>query len=550
MFSLSDLEPIINSIADPIFVKDRQHRWVLLNGAYCKFMSVTLEEVIGKSDYDFFPQAEADVFWAKDELVFETGTENINDESFTDRSGVTHSITTKKSLYVSRTGEKFIVGCIRDLTDLRRTQQELEHARDRLEAVVCERTSELAAANEALRQQIAENERTADQLRQSQKMEAIGRLAGGIAHDFNNLLNIIIGYSALLENRPDADANLREGAGQITMAAEKAALLTRQLLAFSRKQVLQPEVLNLNDVLVNMGKMLGSSIGEDIALRILPGAVLGCVRADRGQIEQVIMNLAINARDAMQLGGTLTIETSNAEFTDERREEDELGPGQYVLLTVSDTGNGMTPETQAHIFEPFFTTKGPGKGTGLGLATVYGIVRQTSGHIQVHSQIGQGTTLKIYLPRVMETVSEHACAQPLVGKPQGSGTILLVEDQENLRGLFRDVLRGSGYTVLDANCGKTAIEIARFHANRIDLLLTDIVMPRMRGWELASRLFVLRPEMKVLYMSGHTDTDLLKEGALMSGDALLEKPFRPEVLLLKVHDMLSQGTNNRNAKVG
>jgi CheY-like chemotaxis protein len=210
----------------------------------------------------------------------------------------------------------------------------------------------------------------------------------------------------------------------------------------------------------------------------------------------------------------------------------------------------MTAETQAHIFEPFFTTKGPGKGTGLGLATVYGIVRQTSGHIQVHSQIGQGTTLKIYLPRVMETVSEHACAQPLVGKPQGSGTILLVEDQENLRGLFRDVLRGSGYTVLDANSGKTAIEIARFHANRIDLLLTDIVMPGMRGWELARRLCVLRPEMKVLYMSGHTDTDQLKEGALMSGDALLEKPFRPEVLLLKVHDMLSQGTNSRNAKVG
>jgi PAS domain S-box-containing protein len=554
MFSFADFERIVNTIADPIFVKDRQHRWILLNDAYCRFMGVERKQVIGKSDYEFFPTNEADVFWEKDELVFKIGAENVNDEEFTDSAGVTHSITTKKSLYVSATGEKFIVGCIRDLTDLKRGRQDLQHARDRLELLVRERTAELAATNKALLQQIAENERTSDQLRQSQKMEAIGLLAGGIAHDFNNLLNVIIGYTAIMESDAGAGSRLREKATQARIAAEKAASLTRQLLAFSRKQVLQPEVLALNDILTSMGKMLPSLIGEDIELLIVPEASVGCVKADRGQIEQVILNVVVNARDAMPLGGKLTLETSNTEFTSGHSRGGGIEPGQYVLLAVTDTGKGMDAATQAHIFEPFFTTKAAGKGTGLGLSTVYGIVQQSGGHIRVHSRPGQGTTLNIYLPQVAEavpmttpTVVEGTAVE---GLSRGSETILLVEDLENLRTLLREVLQSKGYTVFEADSAEMAMETASRHNGRIDLLVTDIVMPGTRGWKLAQHLVTLRPEMKVLYISGYTDTDLCNDNALIAGAALLEKPFRPDVLLLKVRDILSIHPERRQAEAG
>jgi PAS domain S-box-containing protein len=552
MSAFSDLESIINTIADPIFVKDRRHRWVMLNDACCRFMGFAREQLIGKSDYDFFPAAEADVFWNKDELVFKTGLENTNNEDFTDSSGVTHSITTKKSLYVSPTGEKFIVGCIRDVSDLKRSQRELQDARDRLELLVSERTAQLAATNDALRQEIAENERTSEQLRQSQKMEAIGRLAGGIAHDFNNLLNIIIGYASILEERPDPDPKWRESVRQIMSATDKAAALTRQLLAFSRKQVLQPELVNVNDVLRTMCKMLPSLVGEDVELSVWPEAALAYVRAGRGQIEQVIMNVVVNARDAMPEGGKLTICTSNLDFIEDEEDyggdEEGVPPGSYVQLMVSDTGQGMDLETQAHIFEPFFTTKGPGGGTGLGLATVYGIVAQSGGHIRVCSEPGKGTTLKIYLPRIADAVPTTSIEKAEDGGSwQGSETILLVEDQQHLRRLLREVLQARGYTVQEADSGNAALNIVNRYHGRLDLLITDIIMPGMRGWEVARRITALRPEMKVLYISGHTDTDLMHEGALSTGEVLLEKPFKPEALLLKVRDLLAerQGTQEK-----
>lgn len=500
-------------------------------------MVVDRQQVIGKSDYDFFPKSEADVFWEKDECVFETGAENVNDEEFTDNAGVTHSITTKKSLYVSATGEQFIVGCIRDLTELKRSQQGLQYAHDRLELLVRERTAELAATNRALLQQMAENERTSDQLRQSNKMEAIGLLAGGIAHEFNNLLNVVIGYAAIMESDAGASSHLREDATQVRTAAEKAASLTRQLLAFSRKQVLQPEILVLNDILASMEKMLTSLIGEDIDLSIVSGECLGCVKADRGQIEQVIVDLIVNARDAMPRGGKLTIETSNAELTNECAHEHGMEPGKYVTLAVTDTGEGMDDATQAHIFEPFFTTKASGKGTGLGLSTVYGIVKHSEGQIRVSSHPGQGTTLKIYLPQAVESVRLQSTKR-VEGLSQGSETILLVEDQENLRRLLREVMRAKGYAVLEADCAKTALEAADRHNGPIDLLITDIVMPGMRGWMLAQHLTKVRPEMKVLYISGYSDADLLNDSAMIAGAAFLEKPFSPDVLLLKVKEML------------
>ncbi len=549
MAPFHNLEAVINTIADPVFVKDRQHRWILLNDAYCRFMGFRRDQLLGKSDHDFFPTAEADVFWEKDEDVFRSGEENTNEELFTDATGQTHIISTKKCRYTSPDGTQFIVGSIRDVTDINLARRELEAARDRLEVVVAARTAELASANEALRQQIIENQRTADELRQSQKMEAIGRLAGGIAHDFNNILNVILGYAALIEERSETDRKLREAAGQIATAAEKAASLTRQLLIFSRKQVLEPEILTLDDILETMGRMLPSMVGEDVQLAVWPGAPLGYVKADRGQIEQVIMNVAVNARDAMAEGGRLTISSANLDISDEENESSshDVPPGQYVLLTVSDTGKGMDPETQAHIFEPFFTTKDRGKGTGLGLSTVYAIVSHSGGHIRVHSETNQGTTLKIYLPRVTEGAPVISTEDAGELPQRASGTILLVEDQANLRTLLREVLQAKGYLVLEADTGKRAIALARKHPGRIDLLVTDIIMPGMRGWIVGQRVAVLRPGIKVLYMSGHTDTDLEQQEALLDRELLLEKPFRPEVLLRKVHDIFSR---DRNALAG
>jgi two-component system, cell cycle sensor histidine kinase and response regulator CckA len=386
---------------------------------------------------------------------------------------------------------------------------------------------------------ISERKQLERQLRQAQKMEAVGQLAGGIAHDFNNLLGVIIGYSEIFEERLGPHHPLLPKAEQIKKAGLRAASLTRQLLAFSRKQVLDPKVLGLNAVVADTLKMLQRLIGEDIELITIQEPELGLVKADQGQIEQVIMNLAVNARDAMPKGGRLTIVTGNAELDETyARQHPAATPGSYVMLSVGDTGCGMDPETQTHIFEPFFTTKELGKGTGLGLATVYGVVKQSGGYVWVYSEVGRGSTFKIYLPRVGEGVTATRPSTADHENLRGWETVLLVEDAQPLRELARELLEDSGYTVLEAKGGAEAIEIAQQHQGAIHLLMTDVVMPGMDGPKVAECVSRICTGIKVLYASGYTDDAIVHHGVLDSGVALLQKPFTRESLTRKVREAL------------
>jgi len=378
-----------------------------------------------------------------------------------------------------------------------------------------------------------------ESLRQSQKMEAVGRLAGGIAHDFNNLMTVVLGRSDLLLKRLRPEDPMRRDIELFRKTAMRATQLTRQLLAFSRKQVLQPKVLDLNAVVENMESMLRRLIGEDVALRTVLPPALGRVKADPGQLEQVIVNLVVNARDAMPDGGKLTIETSDVELTDGEAQHAGTRPGPTVVLAVTDTGTGMDAATQARIFEPFFTTKEQGKGTGLGLSTVYGIVQQSDGGISVHSAPGAGTTFKIYLPRIEESVEIAPSPEPRQRAGGGTETVLLVEDEDELRAVVLETLQMYGYTVLEAGHGGEAMLIAERYSGPIDLLLTDVVMPTMSGADLARRLAAVRLEMKVLFVSGYTDDAIVHHGVLEPGTAFLEKPFNPEQLVRRVREVLS-----------
>jgi len=379
------------------------------------------------------------------------------------------------------------------------------------------------------------------QLRQAHKMEAIGTLAGGVAHDFNNILTIIIGNANLALKNVDKDDPLREDLGEIKIAAERAASLTRQLLAFSRKQIITPRVLDLNELLTDIEKMLSRLVGEDVELSTIPDPALWQVQVDPGQMEQVIMNMVINARDAMPMGGKLTIETANIDMPENyfyNHGINKKQPGPYVMLAVSDTGSGMDEKIKEHIFDPFFTTKEQGKGTGLGLSTVYGIVKQNNGFVWVYSEPEQGTTFKVYLPKVEgDADSEEKQRTPVV-ELDGSETVLIVEDDDSLRKLARNALQRHGYRVLDAENGEDALRVSQEHEGPIDLLITDVVMPRMGGKEAADRLLPFYPHMKVIYMSGYTDNAIVHHGVLAPGLNFLEKPFSPEGLAHKVREVI------------
>ena len=425
--------------------------------------------------------------------------------------------------------------------ELQEANRQLRLLHARLEERVDEQSLDLQQA--ALeRQQTAEAlRRSEEQLRHAQKLEAVGRLAGGIAHDFNNLLSVILGYGESLLAGGELPEPAQAELSQMVQAGQRAAALTRQLLAFSRQQVLEPRVLDLNEVLRVLERLLGRLLGEDIELRLALAPTLGAVRADRGQLEQVIMNLVVNARDAMPQGGRLTLETADVELGDAYATAHfEVRPGPYVLLSVSDTGVGMDHATQERAFEPFFTTKGQGRGTGLGLSTVFGIVKQSGGAIWLYSELGRGTTVKIYLPRVAENAEPLESPAARHTRLSGSETVLLAEDDDQVRAVASALLEHAGYTVLAAESPLRALELAGAHGPDIRLLLTDVIMPTMHGRELADRVQEKFPDIRVLFMSGYTSDVVLDRGGLDSAMAFVQKPFTAETLTRKVREVLDE----------
>jgi PAS domain S-box-containing protein len=497
---------IVNANPHMIFVKTWDGRFTLANRAAAEIYGTTSEQLVGKRDADFNPNREEVERFLQDDREVMTSRQPrfIAEEPVTNSAtGETRWFqTVKVPLVAAEGGVSQVLGVATDIT--RRKQLE-------------------------------------DQLRQSQKMEAVGRLAGGVAHDFNNLLTAILGHAdLLLEGATEHDGHHAD-LTEIRRAAQRAAGLTSQLLAFSRKQILQPKVLDLNTVVTGMGTLLRRLIGEDIELRIVPAPGLGAVEADPGQLEQVILNLAVNARDAMPRGGKLTVETANVDLDEAyARQRVAVQPGPYVLLAVTDTGVGMNEHVKAHVFEPFFTTKAQGKGTGLGLATVYGIVQQSGGFIWVYSEPGRGTAFKIYLPRKAASPQELEPVPTREGSHAGSGTILLVEDEAAVRKLASRVLEARGYTVLPAADGLQALDTVERHPGAIDLLITDVVMPQMSGRELADLVRPRRPATKVLYVSGYTDDAIVHHGVLDAGVMFLQKPFTPDSLARKVKEILGR----------
>ena len=399
----------------------------------------------------------------------------------------------------------------------------------------------------ALITDVTQRRQLEEQLRQSQKMEAVGRLAGGIAHDFNNVLSVIMSYSDLLLSDLNAGEPMRDDVEEIRKAATRAADLTRHLLMFSRQQIIEPKVLDINDVVAGMDKMLQRVLGADVSLIVSQNQPLGRVRIDPGSIERVIMNLAVNARDAMPYGGSLTLETENVTLDEEyARAHHGMVPGSYVLLTATDTGTGMDKATLARIFEPFFTTKAVGKGTGLGLSTVFGIVQQGGGSVWVESEQGKGASFKVYLPRVDAAIDSVRPVQPLTTS-RGSETVLLVEDDDQVRVVTRGILSKSGYRVLEARNAGEAVLHAEAHVGAIHLLLTDVVMPQVSGPDLARRLATLKPGMKILFMSGYVDDGVLRQSVVQSLVACVQKPITPEILMTRVREVLDAGDATRSA---
>ena len=481
------------------FMKNRQGQYVFYNEAAQGLFHLDPENFLGKTDHEVWPEEFARRFVNHDLEVVHTKRLAENVEPVPHKQGVHHWLMYRFPILDENEEVQFIGGVGIDITERRQLE---------------------------------------DQLRQSQKMEAVGRLAGGVAHDFNNLLTVISGYGHMILRDLPAEDPLHGCVDEVLKAASRATSLTNQLLAFSRRQVIQPKVLDLNSLVANMDRMLRRVIGEHIELETVLNPGLGSVRADAGQMEQVIINLAVNARDAMPAGGKLSIHTRNVEIARSSRLRADVRPGSYVSLTVADTGKGMDAEIMVHLFEPFYTSKETGKGTGLGLSTVYGIVKQSGGEIVVESKPGSGAAFTLYLPRISDPaqVTPAPEAQPAVRA--GTETILLVEDELGVRQLVYEMLQRLGYQILAASGGAEAITLFEQHLGSIDLLMTDVIMPQMSGRELAQRLKLLQPSLKVLYTSGYTDDMLAHHGVLESTVFLLQKPFSPDELAKKLRQVL------------
>ena len=492
---------------DAIYVHDLNGRYTMVNKAGEALIGYTREEILQMNNSDVVPQKCIDQIQTRLLKKLADHVPTIYEVEAIRKDGSRVPVEVSSRLIYENGVAVAVQGSARDITERKRAEEAL-------------RASQL-------------------QLQQSQKLEAIGQLAGGVAHDFNNLLTAILGYTDLSLRRINEEDPIRKNLKETKKAAERAAALIRQLLAFSRKQILEPKVLDLNVVVRDMHKMLTRLIGENIDLATKQAGDLGIVKADPCQVEQIIMNLVVNARDAMPRGGKVTIETANVTLDGSKHVS--IKPGPYVMLAVSDTGNGMDEETQAKVFEPFFTTKEVGKGTGLGLSTVYGIVKQSGGNIWVYSEPEMGTVFKVYLPRVdsEKAVSE---IQPTseIKDFYGSETILLVEDEDIVRGLTREILSEAGYHVLDAKGGHEAIRLCRDFSGPIELLLTDVVMPGMSGKEVAERLHELRPSARVLFMSGYTDEAIVRHGVLDANVEFIQKPFTWAKLGKKVRDVLDR----------
>jgi len=629
------LDKIINSIADPILVKDRQHRWVLLNDACCDFVGYKRDELLGKTNYDFFPKKEADVFWSKDEIVFTSGMENVNEEELTDARGVVHTISTKKSLYTDDKGEQFIVGSIRDITerkhaeirlndqlhflqqlldsipipvfykdiqgfylgcnsafetfndlsrnqimgktvyelapkDLADTYHEADSALFSRPGIQVYETSVMHKDGEchnvifnkatyvdadgriagivgalmditALRKAEEERKLLEAQLHQAQKMEAIGQFAGGIAHDFNNILTAIIGYAEMIQMRLEHDSPLGHFVEQVLTSADRATELTKGLLAFSRRQVLHIKPIDLCKVVQGLRKMLERIIREDIDFRTTVFEKGLVVNADKGQIEQVLMNLVTNAKDAMPRAGTLAIEVSPAVIGEGFVHTHGFGePGNYACISVTDTGHGMNEETKKRIFEPFFTTKEVEKGTGLGMAIIYGIIKQHNGFITVSSESGKGTTFRIYLPLITEEIKEVQGGRSEEHSPGGTETILLAEDEATVRELHKMILELAGYKVIEAVDGEDALGKFMERMAEVDIVATDVIMPKIDGKSLYEEIRKIRLDMKVLFMSGYTKDIIVARGILEDEFNYINKPVKPSELLRTVRDILDR----------
>ncbi|MCX7824109.1 MAG: PAS domain S-box protein [Verrucomicrobiae bacterium] len=630
---LRDSEALYHSLVENlpqcILRKDIAGRFTFANRRHCESVGCTIEDLLGKTDADFYPRALAEKYWRNDQWVMETGQMLETVEEHRPPGGETMLVHVMKTPLHNAAGRIIGVQCIYwDVTQ----QQQAEAARQRLvtaveqaaEAVVItdvkgtiqyvnpafERITGYSQAEAvgqnprivksgkhderfyqqmwqtltrgevwtghfinkrkdgtlyeeeatispvrdaagkvvnyvAVKRDVTREVQLEAQIRQAQKMEAIGRLAGGVAHDFNNLLMAINGYSEMALRRLAPDDPLRASLQEIKAAGDRAAALTRQLLTFSRKQPMQPQVLDLNSVLTNMQKLLRRVIAEDVQIVTRLGTPLDSVKADVGQIEQIIMNLAVNARDAMPHGGTLTFETSRADLdADYCRQNRDVTPGRYVLLTVSDTGCGMTAEVQAHLFEPFFTTKPEGKGTGLGLATVYSIVNQLGGHITVYSETGHGTTFKIYLPAVSAAPSTSVAELFQTRLYRGRETILLVEDDESVRRLIRQTLTSHGYIVLEAANGAEAVEKSGQYPGPIHLMISDVIMPGVGGHAAVKQMQPQRPDMKIMFISGYTADVMLRDGVISQRTSFLQKPFTSETLLRKVRAILDAQPDN------